>query len=293
MHQLLTTIHFISPFLLLLVPLCLRNHTACRLNRCIKYFEVDSCETRLSSLPLQILTFHRIAVTFAQVSDPNSYREGHDTHHVQSMSKNLMSKFALRSRYHGTAYMLAIRQRRDFAAARTTPMLEPAKTLAPSGVTITSTVSRLDPPLTSAPRYVPLTGLELFLAENPGLKPFLLAGPARERAMTESAIAWAEICERVFRLIRGQTYVWRSHILGTMRSRMARWGGVKRLSNPKQCVENESPVDHTYKIRRSQESLLPLIVRRPSAANVCLSSLFSEKGFTRSRDMRSIWKIFG
>lgn len=172
------------------------------------------------------------------------------------MSKTLMSKVALRPRYPGTAYTLAIQRRRDFSAAQNRPMLESARTLAPSGAPITSTAGISEPPSPATPQYVPLTALELFLAENPGLKPFLLAGPAKELAVTESAIAWCEICDHVFHLIHGQICVWRTSILGTLRSRMAQWSSVKDPSNSERCAENASLVDDKFNTRSSQDTFL-------------------------------------
>lgn len=187
------------------------------------------------------------------MSDPDFHKERNSTYHVYSMSKTLISKIALRSRHHGAAYMLAVRQCRDFSATRNRPVLESVKIFARSGPKISSVASISETPSSTTPQYVPLTGLELFLAENPGLKPFLLGGPARERAVNESAIAWAEICDRGFHLIRGQIFTWHTGILGTMRSRMARWSGVKGSSNSKRCVKNDSLIDDNDSTPESQD----------------------------------------
>lgn len=205
---------------------------------------------------MRILILHGLPVIVARVSNAEFLPRLNYTHHVHSMSKTLMSMVALQPRLYGTAYMLTARKRRDFSVARNRPVREPAKTLAPSEVKIftVASESELLPPAT--PQYVPLTGLELFLAENPGLKPCLLAGPARERAVTESAIAWAEICDSVCYLIRGQICLWHAGILGTLRSRMARWSGVKGLSNSKRGVETDSLVDATYSTRESPDSFI-------------------------------------
>lgn len=208
---------------------------------------------RLNSLPLQILLFHSIAVINAQVSNAVFLLKKGYVHKNYSMSKLLMSKVARRSQHHGAVYMLAIQQRRDFSAVRERPMLESVKTLAPLGVSLTSTASISELPPQATPQYVPLTALGLFLAENPGLKPFLLAGPARDIAVNEAAIAWSEICDHVFRLTYGQICAWHTGISGTLRSRMAQWSGVKEVSNSKRSVEIDSLIDENYNTRSSQD----------------------------------------
>ena len=170
------------------------------------------------------------------------------------MYKTQLFKVALGSRHPGTAYMLAIQQRRSFSTAQDRPMLESSKTFAPSGVNMISTTSVSEPNPLAPPQYVSLTGLELFLAENPGLKPFLLAGPARDLTMTESAIAWSEICDRVFHLIQGQICAWQTGTLGTLRSRITQWRGVKSSLNSKQCVEIDLLVDDTCNTQGSQNN---------------------------------------
>jgi hypothetical protein len=94
------------------------------------------------------------------------------------------------------------------------------------------------------PQHVPLTALETFLAENPGLKPFLLAGPAKERAVIESAIAWAEMCDHVYHLIRPQVCGWRTGLLGILRSRMTKRGSLRNSATPHEsAVEASSLID--------------------------------------------------
>lgn len=207
-------------------------------------------------MPLQVLIFHSIAVIFAQASDPNSYRERACNNHDHSMSKTLISKIARPSRHHGAAYISAIQQRRDFSATRNRLLLESAKALAPFRVTVTSTASIFEPPPLATSPYVPMTGLELFLAEKPSLKPFLLAGLARERAVTEAVIAWSEICDHVFHLIHGKICASHAGIMRTLRSRKGRFSGVKELSNSKRCVEIDSQVDETYNTRSRQDSFI-------------------------------------
>lgn len=234
----------------------------------------------MSSLPSKTLG---VAVTFAQVSDPDSYYKRSVTHHVHSMSKTLIPKVVLQPRHHGAAYMLAARQCRDISPTRNRPVLGLAETRGSSGAKITPVASISTSPLLATPQYVPLTGLELFLAENPGLKPFLLAGPARERAVKESAIAWAEICDRGFHLIHDQIRVWQTGILGTMRSRMARWSGVTGLSNSKQCVETELLFDNTSNTRESQEDFVTFD-SPPSFVRECMPffSIFGERILEKS-----------
>lgn len=100
-------------------------------------------------------------------------------------------------------------------------------------MTSTTPLSRLSqPPSPVTPQHVPLTALETFLAENPGLKPFLLAGPAKERAVIESAIAWAEMCDHVYHLIRPQVCGWRTGLLGILRSRMTKRGSLRNSATP-------------------------------------------------------------
>jgi hypothetical protein len=128
-----------------------------------------------------------------------------------------------------------------------------AKILASAGP-MTSTVRVLQTPPPTTPDYVPPTALEIFLAENPGFKPFLLAGSAKERAVTESAIAWAEICDDVFRLIRCQFCVWRSSILANFHLRLTNWASIKDSSRTKRYMENLSPIDDISGVRSNEGS---------------------------------------
>ena len=173
------------------------------------------------------------------------------------MSKTQMHKVTLQPQLYGIAYAPTARRRRDFSVARNRPLWESAKTLAPSGVRVFSVALKSEPLPPATPQYVPLTGLGLFIVENPGLKPCLLAGPARERTVTESAIAWAQICDNIFHLIRGQICFWHAGgILGTLRYRMARWSGVKGVSKSKRRVIIDSAVDDTYSTRESQDGFI-------------------------------------
>ena len=194
------------------------------------------------------------------------------------MPKTLISKVALRSRQHGTEHMLAVRQRRDLCVARNRPVLESAKTPTSARAELFSIASMIKPASPVTPQYIPLTGLELFLADNPALKPFLLAGPARERAMNESAIAWAEICDRVYHLIRGQICVWHTGILGTMQTRMARWRGVTGSSKSSQNVKTDLLIDETSNTRESQDGFVTFDIPQ-SFVHECMPffSVFGER----------------
>ena len=171
------------------------------------------------------------------------------------MTKTLMTKVSLRPRYHATAFPLAIQRSRDFSAAQSRRGLESAKTLASASASapITSTTGLSEPSSPATPKYVPLTALELFLAENPGLKPLLLAGPAKERAVGEAAIAWSEICDHVFHLIQGRAWLSRAGTLGTLRSRMAHWNNVKNLSTSERRGDDASLTDDTPEARTHQD----------------------------------------
>lgn len=155
---------------------------------------------------------------------------------------------------HGTAATLAATNRfRGFAAVggrpksvlRTAQDFAPlAKTIEATGPSRNSADTLPDTPSPSAtPQHVPLTGLELFLAENPGLKPFLLAGRARERAITESAIAWSQICDDVFRHLRDWVCDRRSDILRRLRRGVGRKSRAKEALASKRSVEDGSLID--------------------------------------------------
>lgn len=187
-----------------------------------------------------------------------SYLEEKFAHHDHSMTKTLMTKVSLRPRYHATAFPLAIQRPRDFSAAPSRPVLESAKTLASASTLapVASATGLSEPPSPETPKYVPLTALELFLADNPGLKPFLLTGPAKERAVTESAIAWSEICDHVFHLIQGRVCVPRAGILRKLCSRMAHWNYVKNQSISKRRGDDASLTDDTSKARTHRDSFV-------------------------------------
>lgn len=169
------------------------------------------------------------------------------------MSRILLPKISLRPRYHATAFTMAARPFRDSSAAKREPMQESVKSLT-SAAPMASTAKILQPPSQAMPEYVAPTALEIFLADNPGLKPFLLAGSAKERAINESAMAWAEICDDVYRLVRCQICIWRTGILANFHLRMAKWSGIKGSSRSKRFMEYVSPIDDTSNVRTNEGS---------------------------------------